>query len=194
MKKVYIIHGFGGVPNGGWLPWLMLELGKRNIWACALPMPNSNDPIQTEWTAFMHSLIGEPDKNIFIIGHSLGGPAVLRYMESLEINIHLGGVVLVSSFIEPLNIDEPDSDFRKIDNFVVPEINLENIRNIPNKMIVLHGKKDTVVPFSHSEKIAQKMNCEIVLIPEGDHFSQKTEPICYEFPEALEALLKIIKE
>jgi len=194
MKKVFIIHGFGGMPNGGWLAWLAMELGKSGIYACALPMPNPSEPIKEEWINLMNELIGEPNENIFLVGHSLGGPAVLKYLESLNPKSKLGGVLLVSSFIEPLNVNETNSDFRKIDNFVIPAINFENIKNIPNKMTVIHGQKDTVVPFSHSKIIAEKMNCELVLIPEGDHFSQKMEPICYELPEALEALLKITEK
>ncbi len=193
MKKVFIIHGFGGMPNGGWLSWLMVELGKINIWACALPMPNANNPTKEEWVNFMKASIGHPDQNMFLVGHSLGGPAVLRYMESLENNNHLGGVLLISSFIEPIDMDNTKSDFRKIDNFVIPEINLEKIKNIPNKVTLIHGKKDTVAPFSHSEKISRIMNGKLILIPEGDHFSQKIKPICYQLPEALEALEEMLK-
>ena len=29
MKKVFIIQGFRGAPNGGWKPWLMVELEKQ---------------------------------------------------------------------------------------------------------------------------------------------------------------------
>ena len=44
MKKVFIVHGFEGEPNGGWRPWLMGELAKKDIYACALPMPIPSSP------------------------------------------------------------------------------------------------------------------------------------------------------
>jgi hypothetical protein len=34
MKKVFIIHGFQGKPNGGWRPWLEGELALLDIYAC----------------------------------------------------------------------------------------------------------------------------------------------------------------
>lgn len=49
MKKVFIAHGFEGSPSGGWQPWLMAELEKRGVHACALAISNPNNPICTEW-------------------------------------------------------------------------------------------------------------------------------------------------
>ena len=49
MKKVFMIHGYEGKPNGGWQPWLMGELAKENIWACALSMPSPNKPEKNEY-------------------------------------------------------------------------------------------------------------------------------------------------
>lgn len=194
MKKVYIIHGFGGVPNGGWIPWLMVELGKRDIFACALPMPNSNEPVATEWVDFMNYVIGEPNEDIYIVGHSLGGPAVFRYLESLKEGSKIGGVLLVAAFFEPLDKDNLKSDFRKIDNFLIPEVNFEKIKNIPNIGLVMHGKKDNIVPFNQSEKISSNTNWELVPVEDGYHFSQKSEPIYRELPEALDSVLKMLNK
>lgn len=194
MKKVYIIHGFAGVPNGGWLPWLMVELGKRDIFACALPMPNSSEPVATEWVDFMNYVIGEPNEDIYIVGHSLGGPAVFRYLESLKEDSKIGGVLLVAPFFEPLDKENLNSGYRKIDNFLLPEVNFEKIKNIPNKAIVIHGKKDNIVPFSQSEKIVSKTNWELVPVEDGYHFSQKSEPIYHELPQALDSILKILND
>lgn len=193
MKKVFIIHGFGGIPNGGWFPWLMKELAKEDIAATSLLMPNTKDPVVSEWVNTMHNFIGEPSSEIFIIGHSLGVPAVLRYLESLPSDNSLGGVVLVSGFIESLEKDNSQSDFRKIDAFVNPLIDFVKIKSIPKYVVVVHGAKDKVVPFDHAEKISSSFGCKLVRVENGDHFSQKMEPICYELPEALEALKEMIK-
>ena len=31
MKRVFIIHGWGGYPEEGWLPWLKKELEKNGF-------------------------------------------------------------------------------------------------------------------------------------------------------------------
>lgn len=192
MKKVFIIHGFGGVPNGGWFPWLMGKLAKENIFACSLPMPNPANPVASEWINTMQSYL-EANEEIILVGHSLGGTAVLRYLESLNSGVKIGGVVLVAPVSEKLEVADPTSDFRKIDNFFNSEFDLEKIKNAVNKITIIHGKKDQFVPFEHSEKISKGLGCELITVENGDHFSQKSEPICYELPQALDSILKIAK-
>lgn len=73
MKKVFIIHGFEGSPNGGWRPWLMGELEKHDIYACALSMPSPENPVCSEWIAEISQHIEQNKKDeIYLIGHSLG--------------------------------------------------------------------------------------------------------------------------
>ncbi len=194
MKKVFIIHGFGGVPNGGWLPWLSSELSKKGIFACALPMPNTNDPVVSEWVNKMASEVVEPNEEIFLVGHSLGVPAVLRYLESLKEGEHIGGAVLVSGVIEPIEVENPESEFRKIDPFMIPKIDFAKIKNIPKKITIVHGTADTVVPFTQAETLSKELGCELVKVEGGSHFSQKMEPICYELPSVLDAVLKIMNK
>ncbi len=191
MKKVFIVHGFGGIPNGGWFPWLMKELAKKGVPVCSLLMPHTNDPVVSEWVDHISSNVVGEEENAILLGHSLGVPAILRYLESLPEGRRIGGVVLVSGFIEPLDTEDPNSAFRKIDAFAVPEINFEKIKDIPKSAVILHGSEDKLVPFSHAERIAKGLNCKLVRIEGGTHFSQITEPICYELPEVLEAVLEI---
>jgi len=94
MKKVFIVHGFGGEPNGGWRPWLMGELAKKDIYACALPMPTPEEPKKEEWVKAITDAIKIPNEEIFLVGHSLGVPAILHYLE----NLVAGGGVLVEQF------------------------------------------------------------------------------------------------
>jgi hypothetical protein len=72
MKKVFIIHGFQGSPNGGWRPWLMVELDKLDIYACALPMPTPDEPKCEEWVAEIAGVIPEVNEDIFLVGPMVG--------------------------------------------------------------------------------------------------------------------------
>ncbi len=193
MKKVFIVHGFGGIPNGGWFPWLMKELALIDIPATSILMPDSHNPDVNKWSETINKYVGDDTENTILVGHSLGAPALLRYLERCLDDKKLGGLVLVAGVIEPLETDNPNSDFRKIDQFLIPEIDFEKIKNIPHAKVVIHGAKDPIVPFAHAEKISKGMNSELIAVPEGDHFSQKMEPICYELPVVLEALKKILK-
>lgn len=72
MKKVFIIHGFEGSPNGGWRPWLMLELEKKDVYACALAMPHPENPLCSEWVQEIERhVIQNKEDDIYLVGHSL---------------------------------------------------------------------------------------------------------------------------
>jgi len=62
MNKVFLIHGFQGSPNGGLRPWFVAELEKQDIYACALSMPDPENPVCTEWVEEISRYI-ERNKN-----------------------------------------------------------------------------------------------------------------------------------
>jgi len=184
MKKVFLIHGYGGEPNGGWRPWLMGELAKESIWACALAMPMVDiKPIKDEWVRELSRSIGSPNEEVFIVGHSLGVPAVLRYVESLPKGSVLGGLILASGFTHALEKDK----YRALDNFVDKPFDFEHIKNVCKKFSVIHGDNDTAVPFAEAEELSSNLSCELISVPNGAHLSDG----CYELPQALEALKKM---
>src|SRR3989344_7039050 len=97
MKMVFIVHGFGGWPSGGWRPWLMTELDKLEIYACALSMPNSQNPVCSEWIKEIERHVEiNKDQEIYLVGHSLGVTAILRYLEAKQTGHPIAGAVLVS--------------------------------------------------------------------------------------------------
>jgi predicted alpha/beta hydrolase family esterase len=82
-RRVFILHGYQGYPEEGWFPWLKLELEKAG-YEVALPrMPNPDHPVIAEWIEFIAGLVGEPDQGTTLVGHSIGGQAVVRYLERL---------------------------------------------------------------------------------------------------------------
>lgn len=83
MKKVFMIHGFNGEPNGGWRPWLMGKLARIEVWACALPMPMADSPKKDEWIKEIQRQIGNQTQDTFLVGHSLGVPAILNYLQTI---------------------------------------------------------------------------------------------------------------
>ncbi|MFH1608649.1 MAG: alpha/beta hydrolase [Patescibacteria group bacterium] len=193
MKKVFIVHGFGGIPNGGWISWLMKELAKEKIFACALPMPDSKKPVVSKWIEeIKHAVDNAPDDEIYLVGHSLGVSAVLKYFEQNNLDKKISGALLISGVIEPLDSEKKESVYRTIDSFFSPSINLENVKNKAEKFIVLHSVDDPAVPFYHAEKISKGLDCELAKVDEGGHFFILSEPIVYEFPKALELIKKIL--
>jgi uncharacterized protein len=183
MKKVFIIHGFNGKPNSGWRPWLMRELAKSSVYACALPMPKPEAPIKEEWINTISEAIDKEKEEIFLVGHSLGAPAILRYLETLKDDIKIGGAILVSSPV--FKIDK--KGYEKVNRFLDKPFDFDHIKKVCKGFVVLHGDKDSVVSFSNAEFLSEKLSCNLVPVLEGNHFGDDEH--CYELPELLEVIL-----
>ena len=186
MKKVFMVHGYNGEPNGGWRPWLMGELEKHDIYACALPMPTPDHPIKDEWVKTINDVVKNPTEEIFLVGHSLGVPAILHYIETLDKNSKIGGAVLVSGPIFEVKRD----GYEDVNSFLNIPFDFDHIKNICNNFIVIHGDNDKMVNFSEGEYLSQKLSCSLIPIPNGGHLGGHDGK--YQFSEVLESLLKMI--
>jgi len=185
MIKVFLIHGFEGSPNGGWRSWLMEELRKRGIYACSLPMPNPKSPILSEWLDEINRQISNNDNDvIYLVGHSLGGTVILRYIEKYE-SKNIDIAIFVSTPCEK-------TENRKIDSFLENDFNYESIKERIENIVVIHGDDDPWVPLSNAKKIAEKTDGKLILIHKGKHLNDSAG--FTELPECLDELLKTIEK
>lgn len=184
MKKVFIIHGFEGMPNGAWRGWLMQELEKADVYACALPMPTPEAPVQQEWVDEISKIIKmNPNDEIFLVGHSLGATAILRYLEIVPTKV--AGAILVSAPItKTMN--------RKIDNFLETPFNFETIKTKAQKFVVIHGDNDPYVPITeHGDVCSKALNAQYIVVKNGQHLNGSAG--YHVLPECLEALDSIMR-
>lgn len=182
-----MIHGFQGKPNGGWRPWLMGELSKNDIYACALPMPTPDMPVKTDWITTIKEAVKNPTEEVFLVGHSLGVPAILHYLESLDKDSKIGGVVLVSG---PLSKIEKEG-YEQVNTFLDTAFDFDHIKNVCKYFIIIHGDNDPNVPFSDAIELSKKLEGFLISIPNGGHLNGAAG--IFKLPEALDSLLKIMK-
>lgn len=180
-----MIHGFQGTPDGGWRPWLVKELKKQNIFSEALAMPNADNPICEEWVGEISKHIKiNKDNEIYLVGHSLGAAAILRYLEKKEAEI-IQGAVLVSGPCE-------NNGNTKISNFLDKSFNFENIKTKCKKFAIIHGDNDPVVPFSNAETLSKELAGELISIKNGGHLNGSAGWV--ELPQCLLVLNNIMKD
>lgn len=180
MKMVFIVHGFGGWPSGAWRPWLMTELDKLEIYACALSMPSSENPVCTEWIDEIKRQV-ERNKNheIYLVGHSLGVTAILRYLESGQSRPPIAGAVLVSGPVEKTKNE-------KINSFLEKPFDFATIRSKCPKFSIIHGDNDPVVPFHNAEILSKELKGKLIVIANGVHLNGSAG--WHILPECLEEL------
>lgn len=183
MKKVFIIHGWGGSPSANWFPWMKEELEKINIEIEVLAMPNTDSPQLKEWLAFMHKKINQPTEEIFLVGHSLGGITILKYLESLRENKKIGGIVLAAGFLRSINIPE-------LENFFADPLDCEKVKKSVNKIVLINSDNDRYVPLEEGEIMKEKLNGKLIILHNAYHINEGNG--FFTFPTGLEELLKMI--
>jgi predicted alpha/beta hydrolase family esterase len=162
----------------------MQELEKQDVYACALPMPTPEAPAQQEWVDEIERIL-EMNKNdeIYLVGHSLGSTAILRYLENTSSNI--AGVVLVSGpIIKTMN--------RKINNFFKTPFDFKTVKTKSDRFVVIHGDNDPYVPITdHGDISSKALDAHYIVIKNGQHLNGSAG--YHVLPECLEVLNSIME-
>ena len=72
------------------------ELEKKGFHVEVPAMPDTDNPKIESWVSFLKKTIKNPGKDTYLIGHSIGCQAILRYLQG--INSKIGGVVFVAGW------------------------------------------------------------------------------------------------
>ena len=190
MKKVYIIHGWGGYKEEGCFPWLKKELQSRNFEIFNPAMPNPLNPKIDEWVSFLNNLIGIPNEDTYLFGHSIGAQTILRYLESLPDKSRIGGAVFLAGWINLTNKAFEDEEDAKIAKpWLETPINWEKVKSHTHQFIAIFSNNDTLVPLSDSEIFKEKLGAKIIIENNKGHFSGSDN--IDNLPSALQAILDI---
>lgn len=170
MKRAFIIHGWDGYPEEGWFPWLKTELEKRGFVVTVPNMPHPETPTIEDWVNHLKELVGEPDNETYLIGHSIGCQAVMRYLASLE-NKQVGGIVLVAGFIILGYL--PTEEERKIAKpWLETPIDYLAVKKTAPKISVVLSDNDNWVPLEENKKLFEEhLSAKITIEKEKGHFS-----------------------
>lgn len=150
-------------------------------------MPETDEPKLTLWLPKLVEAIGEPDEDLYLVGHSIGCATIMRYLEQLPESKKVGGVVLVAGFTDNLGFDE-------LTNFYQTPLDFNTIRAKSAKGFVgIHSDNDQYVPLEHSTKLEAGLGGEAIVLHEKGHFSGPVdnEKSCTELPEVVAAIEKL---
>lgn len=182
-KRVFIIHGWEGSPSSNWFPWMKQELENRRFEAIIPEMPNTNHPVFSEWLAHLKKIVGKADLDTYLVGHSLGVIAILKYLESFPPKQKIGGAVLVAGFPESIG-------YKELETFFANPLYYEKVKNSAKKFIAINSDDDPYVPLNNGEILKDKLGAELIIYPKGNHLNQAAG--FTKLPVALESLLKML--
>lgn len=188
MKKVYLIHGWGGNSKKDWFPWIRKELDSRGFEVIAPDMPNTQKPRIKEWVGELKKIV-KPDEDTYFIGHSIGCQAIMRYLEQLQENINVGGAVFVAGWFNLDNLEgEDEKDIAK--PWIETSINLEKVKNKAKKFVAFISDNEPYGFVKENSKIfKEKLNAEVIIGKNKRHFT--AEDGITEVPGVLAKILEI---
>lgn len=181
--RAVIVHGYTGRPKRSWLPWLKEQLQVRGVETKVPGMPTPDTPKLKSWLTALKKAVGEPDDGLVLVGHSLGAPTILRYLESLPPGTKVAGVVLVAGFAEPIHLSQ-------LDEFTSGKWNDAVITANSGRIIAINSDNDHHVPLEMAEHIRDRFGADIFILHDAGHINDKSGYT--ELPEALWAVLTLL--
>ena len=160
-----------------WKPWLRLVLGQE--YEVIIPvMPNKFNAQFNEWKLWFEKFFPFINDEVIIIGHSLGGAFVAKYLSENKFPKKIKAVMLVGA------VFDKDSEGYGLVSFTLPsklDFQTENI-------YLYHSKDDPVVSFSALEQYKQTLpNAQTRIFESRQHLNQE------EFPELVEDIKNSFK-
>jgi predicted alpha/beta hydrolase family esterase len=187
MKRVIIVHCWSGTPTYCWYQYVKNELEPEGFAAEIPAMPETDEPKLKLWLPKLIETIGQPDEELYLVGHSIGCATILRYLEQLPDGQKVGGVVLVAGFTSDLGMPE-------LTNFYDKPMDWSSIREKSVRGFVnIHSDNDQYVPLENSKDMQKHLGGEAIVLHGKYHFSGPVddEPACTELPEVVTAVEKL---
>ncbi len=181
MKKVYLIHGWGGSSEGGWFDWLKKELPKKGFDIEAFDMPDTDNPKIEVWVKYLEKKIPAEklDKHTYFIGHSIGCQTIMRYLEKLPKQKEIGGCVFVAGWFDLINLDP--EEMRIAHPWINTHIDFSRITRHTKNLLAIFSDNDLYVPKSEKEKFRKNLGAKIIVKKKQGHFDKVNK-----IPEILE--------
>ena len=181
VDRVVIVHGYESAPEANWFPWLQGELQAEGIDVTVVPLPDPDDPEAAAWEHAVSAALGMPDEGTVMVAHSLGAITALRVLAALPQPWHLGGLILVAGFIEPLEA------LPELDRYLATDVEVERLARSIRTRTVIRSDTDPFVPPAASDHLARRLDAQLQIHPEAGHFM--AEDGVTSFPAVIDLIL-----
>lgn len=195
MKRLFMIHGWEGNPENAWFPWLKGKADEIGFKVKIPLMPNPDEPKIERWISKINEIVKKSDKGTYFIAHSVGGQAVMRYLQTLPEDTKIGGVILVAPWIklDEKMLEEEGEEVREIARpWMETPIDWKKIRKFTEKYVCIFSDNDPYISLEDTPNIfKEKLGAKIIIQSRKGHFDDKTG--IKELPIVLKSLLEISK-
>ncbi len=133
-------------------------------------MPSIRNAKYLEWKIWFEKLLPYLQEEVILIGHSLGGTFLAKYLAENKFPKRLKAVFLVAPCYDGEGTDYSLADFS------LPQ-SLAGLGEQAPKLFIYHSEDDKVVPFPNLKKFqAQLPNAVVRVFTNRGHFNQEELP------------------
>jgi len=173
MKRIILVHGWGGSSRGGWFDWIREELEKRNFEVLSFDMPDTENPKIKKWVDFLAKKIVNPDKDTYFIGHSVGCQTILRYLEKLPEEAQIGGCVFVAPWFNIIKENlESNEELKIAEPWIKKKIDFEKVKKHTDKFIAIFSDNDPFVPLGDIKLFEERIGSKTIIESNMGHFDK----------------------
>jgi len=184
---VILVHGLAGWPETHWFPWLRQELEKRGITSQALKMPRPALPVCEQWVQTLTRAVKDP-ANTILIGHSLGCPTILYYLQQYRGEQQFLHAVLVAGFGRRFLNPRVSQLQQKLFHWLEDDLDFPRIRTKCRKFTCINSIDDPLVPYEEAVWLSKQLNAELVTERKA-HFTSVAGRGTTRLPSALKAIM-----
>ena len=142
-------------------------------------MPNVSNARYSEWKIWFESVVAVMRDDLIIVGHSLGGIFLAKYLQQNKISKKLKAIFLIAAPIGDVCNEE------ELVSFLLKGP-LDKVISQVADITIIHSKDDVVVPVEHAAIYKEKLpNAKLVLLDKMGHFRLP------HFPELVDLIKKI---
>lgn len=141
-------------------------------------MPSPSDPYYAEWKKEIRRTLDLVEGEVTLIGHSLGGSVLLKYLAEEVVNIPINKLISIAAPFWGINKEWQRKDF------ILKSNSSEKIPYVPNTFF-LHSKLDPIVPIEHMQRYSKQFPGAKCIELEGD---------AHLFTDGLPKLVEVLKE
>ena len=164
--KSYTIENLDDLRRRSWKDTLNERLGE-NYDVVSPKMPNKLNAKYLEWKLWFEKLIPLLNEKVVLIGHSLGGIFLVKYLAENKYP-----KIIVATFLIAAPHDDTAGTYSLAD-FTIPK-DLSQIQTQGGELYLIHSKDDRVVPFSDVEKYQKQLkDARAMLFEDRGHFNQE---------------------
>lgn len=188
MKTATIIHGWDGNPDEPMLQWIKAELEKRGFEVSVPVMPDSAEPIIDAWVNMLKETV-KLSEHTFLVGHSIGCQAVLRYIETLSPDTRIEEIILIAPWMQ-LDMNTIEEEGKEMAEVARPwmetPIDFAKIKSQVERTVAIFSDNDRYVPLDQKQLFERELDAETIVEHSKGHFTV-SEGIT-DLPSILEAI------